>query len=150
MTGIWRRRGLLRAISLLAVSAVIAAVVSSWGRIRDFGSFHASLLTGSPAGAYYVLGSQLAKRADRDGHRLDVVATAGSLENVDRLIAGRDRCVDQFAFVQDGTRQPEDFRLRQHEWYLSELNRRQIPFHVFTGSIENRIQQFCEMTIMTR
>ena len=108
MTGTWQRRGRLRAISILAVSAVIAAVVSSLGKIRDFGSFHASLLTGSLGGAYYVLGSQLAKRANGDGHRLDVVATAGSLENVGRLIAGRDRCVDQFAFVQDGTPVPPD------------------------------------------
>ena len=108
MTGAWRRRGLLRAISILAVSAVIAAVLSSWGRIRDFGSLHASLLTGSPGGAYYVLGTQLAKRADADGHRLDVVATAGSLENIRRVVAGRDACVDQFAFVQDGTPVPPD------------------------------------------
>jgi TRAP-type uncharacterized transport system substrate-binding protein len=108
MTGTWQRRGLLRAISILGVSAVIAAGLSSWGRIRDFGSFHASLLTGTPGGAYHVLGSQLAKRAKSDGRRLDVVATAGSLENVRRVIAGRDRCVDQFAFVQDGTPVPPD------------------------------------------
>jgi TRAP-type uncharacterized transport system substrate-binding protein len=99
----WRRKGVLRAISILAVSAVIAAVISSFGVIRDLGAFHASLLTGSPGGAYYVLGSQLAERAKGDGSRLDIVATAGSVENVSRLIAGRDRCVEQFAFVQDGT-----------------------------------------------
>jgi NadR type nicotinamide-nucleotide adenylyltransferase len=50
-------------------------------------------------------------------------------------------CAPDFAFVQDGTRQPEDFRMRQHEWYLSELSRRQIPYFTVTGSIENRIQQ---------
>jgi NadR type nicotinamide-nucleotide adenylyltransferase len=50
-----------------------------------------------------------------------------------------------FAFVQDGTRQPEDFRMRQHEWYLSELSRRRIPFFTATGSIENRIQQIREL-----
>ena len=99
----WRRRGVLRAISILAVSAIIAAVASSFDVIRDFGSFHASLLTGSPGGAYYILGSQLAERAKRDRSRLDIVATAGSLENVSRLIADRGRCVEQFAFVQDGT-----------------------------------------------
>jgi len=104
----WRRRGILRAISILAVSAVIAAVISSWGMIRDFGSFHASLLTGSRGGAYYSLGSQLAERAKVDGSRLDIVATAGSLENVSRLIADRNRCVEQFAFVQDGTPIPSD------------------------------------------
>jgi len=104
----WRRRGILRAISILAVSAVIAAVISSWGMIRDFGSFHASLLTGSRGGAYYSLGSQLAERTKVDGSRLDIIATAGSLENVSRLIADRNRCVEQFAFVQDGTPIPSD------------------------------------------
>ena len=108
MSSVWRRRGFFRAISILAVSAVIAAVVSSLGMIRDFGSFHASLLTGSPGGAYYVLGSQLAERAKGDRSRLDIVATAGSLENVSRLIADRDRCVEQFGFVQDGTPVPSD------------------------------------------
>src|SRR6516164_4470777 len=102
----WRRRGVLRAISILAVSAIIAAVISSFDVILDFGSFHASLLTGSPGGAYYILGSQLAERAKADRSRLDIVATAGSLENVSRLIADRGRCVEQFAFVQDGTPVP--------------------------------------------
>ena len=102
----WRRRGVLRAISILAVSAIIAAVASSFDVIRDFGSFHASLLTGSPGGAYYILGSQLAERAKADRSRLDIVATAGSVENVSRLVADRDRCVEQFAFVQDGTPVP--------------------------------------------
>ena len=59
MRAVWRR-GVLRAVSILAVSAVIAAIIPFLGTIRDFGSFHASLLTGSPGGAYYILGSQLA------------------------------------------------------------------------------------------
>src|SRR3974377_1506533 len=108
MTGIWRRKAALRAISILAVSAVIAAVISSWGTVRDFGSFHSALRTGSPGGACYVLGSKLAQRAKGDQGRLKVVATACSLENVSRLIADRDRCVEQFAFVQDGTPVPAD------------------------------------------
>ena len=99
----WRRKGVLRTISILAAAAIIAAVIPSFDLIREFGAFHASLLTGSPGGAYYVLGSQLAERARNDRGRLDIVATAGSLENVSRLIADRYRCVEQFAFIQDGT-----------------------------------------------
>jgi TRAP-type uncharacterized transport system substrate-binding protein len=99
MSAVWRRRGVLRAISILAVSAMIAAAISSLGTIRDLGSFHASMLTGSPGGAYYNLGSQLAERAKRDGAQLDVVVTEGSVENVSRLVADRQGCVSQFAFV---------------------------------------------------
>lgn len=102
----WRRKGVLRVLSILIASAIVAAVISSFGAILDLGRFHASLLTGSPGGAYYTLGSQLAERAKADRSRLDIVATAGSLENVSRLIADRDRCVEQFAFVQDGTPVP--------------------------------------------
>src|SRR5215471_18861444 len=47
-------------------------------------------------------------RNHRDRGQLDIVETAGSLENVSRLIADRDRCVEQFAFVQDGTPVPSD------------------------------------------
>jgi TRAP-type uncharacterized transport system substrate-binding protein len=108
MTSTWWRRGWLRAIIILAVSAIIAGIISSWGMIRDFGAFHAALLTGSRGGAYYVLGSQLAQRAKADGNHLEVVATAGSLENVKRLIATRDKCSEQFAFIQDGTPIPSD------------------------------------------
>jgi TRAP-type uncharacterized transport system substrate-binding protein len=103
MSAVWRRRGVLRAIFILAVSAMIAAAISSSGTIRDLGSFHASMLTGSPGGAYYNLGSQLAERAKRDGARLDVIVTEGSVENVSRLVADRESCASQFAFVQDGT-----------------------------------------------
>jgi TRAP-type uncharacterized transport system substrate-binding protein len=102
MSAVWRRRGVLRAISILAVSAMIAAAISSLGTIRDLGSFHASMLTGSPGGAYYNLGSQLAERAKRDGAQLDIVVTEGSVENVSRLVADRQGCVSQFTFVQDG------------------------------------------------
>jgi hypothetical protein len=100
---VWRRKTVLRALLLFAASAIIAAIVSTSNIIRDFGSFRASLLTGSAGGAYHALASRLAERAKRDGGRLDVVATEGSIENVSRLIAGRSRCVEKFAFIQDGT-----------------------------------------------
>jgi NadR type nicotinamide-nucleotide adenylyltransferase len=50
-------------------------------------------------------------------------------------------CAPDFPFVQDGTRQPEDFRVRQHEWYLTELTARGVPFSLVEGSLENRLAQ---------
>jgi TRAP-type uncharacterized transport system substrate-binding protein len=79
--------------------------------VRDFGYFRAALLTGTQGGAYYVLGTRLAERAKADGGRLDVVATAGSVENVDRLMANRSLCAEKFAFVQDGTPTPSGSNL---------------------------------------
>jgi TRAP-type uncharacterized transport system substrate-binding protein len=96
----------LRAVFLLVVSAMVAAVISSYGIIRDYGTFRASVLTGSSGGAYYNLASRLAERAKRDGGRLDVIATAGSIENIARLSGGRARCAEKFAFIQDGAPVP--------------------------------------------
>jgi NadR type nicotinamide-nucleotide adenylyltransferase len=53
-------------------------------------------------------------------------------------------CAPDFPFVQDGTRQPDSFRIFQHEWYLRELSTRQIPYHVVTGPIAQRIAQVRE------
>lgn len=50
-------------------------------------------------------------------------------------------CAPDFSFVQDGTRQPETFRMSQHEWYLNELAKRGIAYRLVTGSLEARIAQ---------
>lgn len=50
-------------------------------------------------------------------------------------------CAPDFSFVQDGTRQPESFRMRQNEWYLNELAKRGIAYRLVTGSLEARIAQ---------
>jgi len=59
-------------------------------------------------------------------------------------------CAPDFAFVQDGTRQPEGFRMRQHEWHLNELSRRRIPFLAVTGPIQSRIRQIRELLLTGR
>lgn len=50
-------------------------------------------------------------------------------------------CAPDFEFVQDGTRQPPAFRIAQHAWYLDELRRREIPFLLVTGSLQERVDQ---------
>jgi HTH-type transcriptional repressor of NAD biosynthesis genes len=50
-------------------------------------------------------------------------------------------CAPDFSFVQDGTRQPETFRMRQHEWHLTELVKRGIAYRLVTSSLEARIAQ---------
>ena len=49
-------------------------------------------------------------------------------------------CAPDFPFIQDGTRQPESFRTRQHEWYLRELTARRIPFLLAEGAVADRVQ----------
>ena len=48
-------------------------------------------------------------------------------------------CAPDFPFVQDGTRQPESFRLLQHAWYLRELSLRGITHELLTGQAAERV-----------
>ena len=50
-------------------------------------------------------------------------------------------CEPDFPFVQDGTRQPEDFRLRQHAWYLDRVSELGVPVHHARGPLAERIEQ---------
>jgi HTH-type transcriptional regulator, transcriptional repressor of NAD biosynthesis genes len=54
-------------------------------------------------------------------------------------------CAPDFPFAQDGTRQAEEFRTLQHEWYVRELARRKIPYQLVGGSLAARIDQVCKL-----
>jgi TRAP-type uncharacterized transport system substrate-binding protein len=104
----WFAKGLLRALILLAASAAVAALAGAFGIAHDYGYLRASILTGSPDGRYHALATRLAERAMRQHGRLTVVATAGSIENVDRLRNPPSGCAEKFALIQDGTPVPAD------------------------------------------
>jgi len=50
-------------------------------------------------------------------------------------------CAPDFDFVQDGTRRDHEFRMRQHTWYLTELNARKLPYSLLEGSLDERINK---------
>jgi len=54
-------------------------------------------------------------------------------------------CAPDFSFVQDGTRQSEDFRMQQHEWYRNELVKREIFYQLATGSVDARVSQLRQL-----
>ncbi|KFC66830.1 TRAP transporter solute receptor, TAXI family [Bosea sp. LC85] len=128
---------MLRALLLAVASAAIAALALSYSTVRDFGSFRAAILTGAPGGAYHSLASNLAQLAGRDRGHLEVIPTAGSIENAKRLMADQKACVEKFAFVQDGTPVPAEAelellgRLPEPESLLL-LARRDRPFVTFS------------------
>ena len=85
-------RGLLTAIAVLAVAAAVLYFSVS----GDYAFLRASLYTGVPTGQYHATGERLAARAlKRNGH-LSVVATAGSVENIARLVGENGRCSPAF------------------------------------------------------
>jgi HTH-type transcriptional repressor of NAD biosynthesis genes len=48
-------------------------------------------------------------------------------------------CAPDFAFVQDGSRSSEDFRLRHDRWIRATLRARGVDYHVVGGSVEARV-----------
>src|ERR1700748_2156062 len=98
-----RRRGFLRAVIILVVAALFAALISMFGLARQYGYLRASLLSGPATGAYYALATRLAERAVGDQGKLTPVTTSGSIENVTRLTERDKNCDAKFALIQDGT-----------------------------------------------
>ena len=99
----WSKKAFVRAGLLLLAAALIAGVAASFGIAHDYGFLRVSLLSGTPGGEYYALATRLAARAKREHGVVNVVPTAGSVENIQRLSGGRRNCGEDFAFVQDGT-----------------------------------------------
>jgi TRAP-type uncharacterized transport system substrate-binding protein len=99
----WMRGLLIALAALAAVAALLYYTVSG-----DYAFLRASILTGAPTGAYHALGDKLAARAHKKNGHLKVVATAGSVENIARLVGENGVCVPAFAFVQDGVPAPAD------------------------------------------
>jgi len=106
-----RGKGLIRFSLFAAAALAVLAIASLFGIARDYAYLHATLLTGTPMGNYYALGERLAARA-RSGHgTLDVVATAGSVDNIQRIAENARRCTTMFGFVQAGTPVPSGAQL---------------------------------------
>ena len=101
-------RGLLIALAVLAAAAALLYYTVS----GDYAFLRASVLTGAPSGAYHALGDRLAARAHKKNGHLKIVATAGSVENIARLVGENGKCVPAFAFVQDGVPAPADAGLQ--------------------------------------
>jgi TRAP-type uncharacterized transport system substrate-binding protein len=91
-------RGLSMTVAVLAIAGGLLYLAVS----GDYAFLKASVLTGAPAGHYHAVGERLAARALKKKGRLNIVATAGSVENVARLRGESGRCNPAFAFVQDG------------------------------------------------
>ncbi|MCC6194009.1 MAG: hypothetical protein IT518_06015 [Burkholderiales bacterium] len=106
----WRRllravraapRALRAALFLLAFIAA-AAVAAMYGREPSLSHVKVAILSGSEQGNYYAVVSRVAAQVQRERGRVENVASAGSIENIQRLSAARASCKIQFALVQDG------------------------------------------------
>ena len=96
---------------VIGTAVAIATFASIFGVARDYGYLRASLLAGNPGGKYHAIATNLAARASRGHGSVLVVPTAGSVENISRLIEDRGRCAATFALVQDGIPVPANAQL---------------------------------------
>jgi TRAP-type uncharacterized transport system substrate-binding protein len=144
LTAPGRGKGLVRALLVLIAGGVIASVAADFGIVRDYGYLRASILAGSVGGQYHTVATHLSDRAAREHGRLTVIATAGSIENVSRLAAGRGHCGEMFGLIQDGTPVPSGAglellgRLPQRESLLL-LTRQSGAFHSFADLSEKSV-----------
>ena len=98
----------LKTVLLLAVLAAIAFGIAFYGRNPDLSHVKVAFLSGTERGNYYAVVQKMAAEAKRHRGRVDNIATAGSVENIEKLAAGKASCSVHFALVQDGLPWPSD------------------------------------------
>ena len=70
------------------------------------------VLSASPQGNYYEIVNALAAEARQQKGHIDNIPSAGSVENISRLVASRTSCDVHFALVQEGMDWPAGSRTR--------------------------------------
>jgi NadR type nicotinamide-nucleotide adenylyltransferase len=50
-------------------------------------------------------------------------------------------CAPDIPFEQDGTRRDDGFRHAQHQYYVTELEQRRVPYVLASGSVRDRVEQ---------
>lgn len=98
----------LKTVLLLAALGAIAFGIAFYGRNPDLSHVKVAFLSGTERGNYYAVVQKMAGEAKRHRGRIDNIATAGSVENIAKLAAGKASCGVHFALVQDGLPWPPD------------------------------------------
>lgn len=109
-----RTPGPSRAVKSALLFAVFVSLVwaaTRVGRAPDLSHVDVAILSGSAEGNYHAIVAKAADEAKRRHGRIANLASAGSVENIARLAAARERCDVQFALVQDGMPWPDASRL---------------------------------------
>ena len=92
---------------LFSVLALFAAFVAWLDPRPSLRHVRVGVLSGSPTGNYFATVDRLAEEVARRKGRVANVSTAGSVENIGRLIDGMQKCDVHFAMVQDGVAHPD-------------------------------------------
>jgi uncharacterized protein len=105
-----RSRGLKLAL-LGGCLLLIGLLVAFSDHSPNLAHVRVGVLSASPQGNYYAIVNALAAEARQQKGRIDNIPSAGSVENMSRLVASRTVCDAHFALVQDGIDWPDGSRL---------------------------------------
>jgi len=90
-------------IALLSGLLVPIGLLIAWAnRSPDLSYLRVSILSGSARGNYYAIVNALAAEARHQQGQIDNLTSAGSVENIARLLAAKTSCTVHFALVQEG------------------------------------------------
>src|SRR3954465_13566280 len=92
---------------LFGVLAVLTAAVAWLDPRPSLRHVQVSILSAGVTGNYYAIVDKIGAEIARRKGRVHNLPSAGSVENVQRLIAGTKNCTVHFALVQDGIPYPE-------------------------------------------
>lgn len=96
---------------LFAALALVGLLVALYDRTPTLSHVRVRVLSGGERGNYYAIVNRLADEARRRRGRIENLSSAGSVENIARLVAGRSGCDVQFALIQDGLDLPKEDQL---------------------------------------
>jgi TRAP-type uncharacterized transport system substrate-binding protein len=106
----WLSPGIKTAI-FFAVLALLTALVAWLDPRPSLRHVKIAMLSGSTTGNYYATVDKIAAETARRHGQLQNLSSVGSVENIQRLIAGAKNCQVHFALVQDGITYPEGHQL---------------------------------------
>ena len=125
---------------LLAVVALIAGL-ASLDFTPNLSHLDVTILSGSKEGQYYVLTERLASLAKEQEGQVNNVLTAGTLENIERLVTHAKAPTVQYGLAQDGQEWSADQRKTLR--LIAYLPRSEVVF--FLGKDADRFKHFSDL-----
>jgi TRAP-type uncharacterized transport system substrate-binding protein len=131
----------LKVAVVLGVLGLLVGGIASINLQPDLSHLDVTLLTGAAKGHYDEVGRRLSATAEEQKGTLRAVGTAGTVENVKRLVTHAKAPTVQFALVQDGLTWTEEQRKTLH--LVARLPSSETVF--FLGKNADRLQHFAEL-----
>ncbi|MCC6807529.1 MAG: hypothetical protein IT381_08900 [Deltaproteobacteria bacterium] len=125
------------------ILAGIGTLVSRIDTSKNLKKLQARMLSGAPEGNYYALVTRMAALAEKQQGKIENVSSAGSVDNLKRLVAAREGACDaHFGLIQEGQDWPEKPKLET----LGRLPRAESVF--FLGKDANQLKELASIAKM--